>query len=290
MLEVTEAVREFLYQYIPDPNWIITSPLRGGGLDRRFIGATNERRVFVRIGVNPEIVDHLAQASITPGYIAGGAFDAITLAYIQHWVDEAQPPDDLWYLTNWAIAAALIQNLQGLQKLRQYLPVPADESFRAVFTGYNDEMKNLYSQVSQSSSEPGRIERLLEDQGQRITHIEGEGLVPCHGDIHPENCLTFGGGAFLIDWETLHLSDPIRDVAHLIWRFPTQGHYQNILDLFTIDLSDPNQRERFFLHISTRALHIYLLSTKAGQEIQGTGFLKAAEMAAAYQIPQSHSF
>jgi aminoglycoside phosphotransferase (APT) family kinase protein len=47
--------------------------------------------------------------------------------------------------------------------------------------------------------------------------VRGTGLAPVHGDPNDGNLLVTADGPVLLDWETLHLSDPLHDLAQVLW-------------------------------------------------------------------------
>ena len=113
--------------------------------------------------------------------------------------------------------------------------------------------------------------------------LEKSDLVLCHGDFGSNNILITDDDIFMIDWETLHLSDSVRDIAHLIyWCYP-ETYWQKILGLFGYDIQNQKFKPKFFWHVLSRALYVYLLFVNSNQEELAIDFYYDALNASNYK-------
>ncbi|MBA2679559.1 MAG: phosphotransferase [Ktedonobacteraceae bacterium] len=136
-------------------------------------------------------------------------------------------------------------------------------------------------------SERDVIEVLIAQYEECVPAIQGAGLVPTHGDPGADNMLITPENVYLIDWDSLHLSDPMRDVVQVLWWMYPRSQWDEMLDLFGIDLINQQQRERFYLHMSTRALYVSLFFVQLGHKYWAKRFLKDAQMALEQQTPDT---
>jgi len=273
-----ESICVYLQQHIEQTDWQISHPEQGFTFGQRFVCISTGRKVFVKLGSNARIVEHLSDVHLTPRYLAGGPF-ADTWITVQEYV-EASHPDPGWYLANKLPLAHLFKTLQSQNVLRHYLPPVENEAYRTLLARYVQQSKDLYQQQTAMDQERRQvIETLLEQYEQRLAFIEGSGLVPSHGDPHPGNLLVTPTTAYLIDWDTLHLSDPIRDIAQILWWMYPRSQWSQLLDFFHIDLANAQQRERFYLYISTWALRVSLFFIQIQHEQFARRFLTDAEFA-----------
>ncbi len=273
-----ENICTYLQQTVEQADWQISHPQQGFTFGQRFIARSPHHNVFVKLGADYRVVRHLSDAHLTPRYLAGGPF-ANTWITVQEYV-EASHPDPGWYTVNKLTLAHLLKTLQSQSGLRRYLPSVENEAYSTLLTRYVQQSKDLYQQQATMDQERRQvIEILLEQYEQRLPFIEGSGLVPSHGDPNPGNLLVTPTIAYLIDWDTLHLSDPIRDIAQILWWMYPRSQWSDLLDLFHIDFANTQQRERFYLYISTRALQVSLFFIQIQHEHFARRFLTDAKLA-----------
>lgn len=280
-----EQVAQYLCERVEKAAWRIDHPQQGFSFGARFFGSTSRRKVFIKLGVDYRIVAHLAARGLTPRYLAGGVFADTTIT-VQEFV-EGVHPDQQWYEENQDTVGRLLRTLQLDNALRSYLPPVQDETFKGVLTGYVELARELYEQQTTSIDRQKRaiIEGLLAHYQQRLPCIEGAGLVPVHGDPNPGNMLVTPTTTYLLDWDAIHLSDPMHDIMQVLWWSYPRSQWGKMFELFEIDLRDGKQRERFYLSISIRALYVALFFSNIQHERFAGQFLSDAQRALEEQEP-----
>lgn len=284
MATLEKNIQIYLRDYVDQSRWQIQTPSRGFSFGKRFIGISSHHKVFVKLGVDSIVIQLLSDAQLTPRYLAGGSFSDSCIT-VQEYVEEACHPDRRWYASNVTTWSDIMKKLQSLTVLRQYLPPVEDETYRTLLTEYVSQAKAAYKNVSLSRGESALIESLLEQYEKRIPSIEGKGLVPSHGDPNADNMLITPTNIYLIDWDALHLSDPMRDVAQVLWWMYPRAQWTEMLDQFCIDLADLQQQERFYLYVSTRAVYVSLFFFQVQQIHWAKRFLADARTALDHQSP-----
>jgi len=272
-----------LNNHVDHTTWQIQTPQRGFSFGKRFLGISSHHKVFVKLGVDYRVIQLLSEARLTTRYLAGGSFSDTTIT-VQDYV-EASHPDRKWYAANVKSWAQLMKTLQSFVALRQYLPPVENETYRTLLAHYVNQIKEERQKAVIGQRERDLIAALIEQYEQRISSIEGEGLVPSHGDPNADNMLVTPTSVYLIDWDALHLSDPMRDVAQVLWWMYPPYQWHEMLDLFHINLANHQQQERFYLYISTRALYVSLFFVQANQKQWATRFLIDAQLALKHQPP-----
>lgn len=278
------AIQAYLHDHVHPSDWRIQSPERGFS-EKRFIATAAQQKVVVKLGENHRILQLLSDAHITPRYITGGAF-ADTWITVQEFVT-AWHPDRAWFAENSAVWAALMRRLHNLTALRQYLPPVKNETYQTLLATYVRQIDELSSTTPLTSHAQQQIGSLLTQYAARLPFIQGAGLVPTQGDPNRDNLLITPTQAYLIDWDALHLSDPMRDVAQILWWYYPKQEWPAMCKQFGIDLTDSCQSERFHLYISTRALYVSLFFHQIHQDSWAQRFLKDAQMAIAHQSPDT---
>jgi hypothetical protein len=80
-------------------------------------------------------------------------------------------------------------------------------------------------------------------------------------------------------------SEPMRDVALVLWWMYPPSLWRQLLDRFRIDLNDQAQQERFYLYISIWALEVALFFANRQQPQWKQRFLRDAHRAYERQEP-----
>lgn len=275
----------YLENNVEPGRWQIMRPVHGFSSGKRFLGRSANRQVFVSLDIHPDLIQHLSAASITPRFVAGGSL-ARTWITVQEYI-AAPHPDQAWFLANTHTLASLLKTLQVRSELRTSLP-PVKEECRSLLTHYVQRARDLYQQQrARNLAEEQRIAALLEQYEQRLQFIEGQTpLAPVHGDLNPTNLLVTPAATYLVDWEALHLSDPLYDIAIVLWWLYPRSQWGQFLDLFQIDLDKNQQRERFHLYVSTSALEASLFFRQRGHTYLAERFLTDALRAFRQELPQ----
>jgi thiamine kinase-like enzyme len=285
MIVVDEAaIQAYLHDQVDPTTWQIQAPQRGFSYGKRFIGISAHQKVFVKLGEDYRILQILSDAHITPRCVAGGRF-ADSWITVQEFI-EAWHPDRAWFAANIATWADLMHALHGLAGLRHYMPPVPNETYRTLLAAYVDQISDVYRNTTLDPPVQQQIDDLLLQYAVRIPPIQGSGLVPTQGDPNRDNLLIMPAHVYLIDWDSLHLSDPMRDVAQILWWYYPREEWPAMCRRFDIDLTDSQQSERFYLYISTRALYVSLFFHQLQEHHWAQRFLKDAQLALAHQPPE----
>ena len=274
----------YLHDSVAPVTWQLQIPERGFSSAKRFIARSLHRTVFVKLGGDHRRLQILSDAKLAPQLLAGGAFGD-TCITVQEFI-EGQHPTRQWYAANGATWVNLMHTLFQLSELRDTLPHYADETYRSLLARYIDQVTAIYSPSNVSQHEQSVVETLLADYPARLRFIQGAGLVPVHGDPSADNLLITPTHVYLVDWDTLHLSDPMRDVALVLWWMYPPTHWPELLDRFQINLNDGAQQERLYLYISVWALEVALFFANTQQKEWKQRFLRDARDAYARQQPE----
>ncbi|WP_165423114.1 phosphotransferase [Ktedonosporobacter rubrisoli] len=249
-----------------------------------FVWASPYIKVFVKLGINYRLIQYLANSQLTPSYLAGGIFANTTIT-VQEYV-QAAPLNYAWKSGDFRSLAGLLKHLQSLQALRRYVSASYNESYRDLLTR-SLRCSKAFCQHSyiQDMAYRKEIEDLLEQAECSLSHIQGSGLVPSHGDIHHGNVLVTPTSMYLVDWETFHLSDPLHDLADMLWWMCPATQWEEILTLFQVDLTNPQQRNRFYFQVLTSALQKSLWCAHLQQAFLARRYLTDAHLAARQTPP-----
>lgn len=250
---ITELL-QILESKFPNENWKIEPPKKGFSKNRRFVARGASMIFFVRIGDNLEIAETLAKAGLGLPIIFSGYLSTKTSFYFEKFIS-FKHPDSMWFIDNMEVIVEKIKKFQAIRTLNAVLQKK----------DYVSEIEKEYNNVPYHNHYRREMSTMIEDLKQSISNLQEFDLVMCHGDFGSNNMLVHDCDLFMIDWETLHLSDPIRDIAHLIyWCYP-EKYWQKIIGLFGYDIQDQKFKDKFFWHVLSRSLYVYLLFVNSSQ-------------------------
>jgi len=278
-----KAIQAYLQHHVAPTDWQIQPPQRGFSSAKRYIARSSHATVFVKLGSDHRVLQLLSDAELTPRLLAGGAFGDTRIT-VQEFVEGYHPTRE-WYAGNMAAWAQIMHTVHQLPGLRHYLPASRDETYQSLLARYVEQVRAIYTPNNLQTHEREVVEALLVHYESRIPFVQGAGLVPIHGDPNADNLLITPRQVYLVDWDTMHLSEPMRDVALVLWWMYPASLWPELLARFRIDLADPAQQERFYLHISVWALEVSLFFANAQQRQWKERFLRDAQRAYARQEP-----
>ncbi|GHO95461.1 hypothetical protein KSF_055090 [Reticulibacter mediterranei] len=76
-----EEICQFLQQNIESTHWQLDHPPQGFNVGQRFVATATNRKVFIKLGIDHHIIQHLSDLHITPRYPSKahlGAYDRKT--------------------------------------------------------------------------------------------------------------------------------------------------------------------------------------------------------------------
>jgi hypothetical protein len=157
----------------------------------------------------------LSEIGVTPPIVATGEHDGVR--YMVQQVVSGPHPDHDWFGANVARWADMVRRYVDDVPLRQLLEaVPGfwrlsvDDA-----AGWFDDAPARRSAALQDRS----FQAAFEDWRHQSDAVVRLPLRPIHPDPHWNNYVIADGRPYLLDWEHLDLSDPMRDIGYQIWGF-----------------------------------------------------------------------
>lgn len=196
--------------------WDVTATAHGS-TGRTFVARRDNAAVFVKLGPVHPAFERLADLGVTPPILAcGDDGEGFTIfRYV-----EGVVPDRIWMGEHADLMVDILNVVQQDEVLTDVLasdaPVPTlGEHLAAVVARLTERVKRASAPVFQS---PG-IEVTLERLRTAPHPVDNVPLVPTHTDPSPPNVLVTPERTYLVDWDGIRLSDPLRDIGLLLWWF-----------------------------------------------------------------------
>jgi hypothetical protein len=229
-------VREVLRHGLDGPDWQVSELMGSMGKTRLARRGTEE--VAVKLVDTPlNIMTRLSEIGVTPPVLATGEHEGVR--YMVQQVVSGAHPDHDWFGSNVARWADMVRCYLADVPLRQML-----ETIPGFWRLGVDEA------VAQFDEQPAPRSAALQEQSfqtafehwRRQSHaIVRLPLRPIHPDPHWNNYVIAAGQPYLLDWEHIDLSDPMRDVGYQIWGFLRKRQWEEFLE--RVELTDTDNLE-----------------------------------------------
>lgn len=218
-------VHEVLRRDLDTSDWQVSEPL--GSLGTTRMAHRGRAAVVVKLVDTPlDIMKRLSELGVTPQVITAGEHAGVP--YLVQEVVSGPHPDHDWFGSNVARWAEMVGRYLDDVLLRQMLAavpgrwrVSVDDA-----STFFDEAPAPRSAALQAQS----FQAAFEEWQQQSETIVSLPLRPIHPDPHWNNYVIAAGRPYLIDWEHIDLSDPMRDVGYQIWGFLRQRQWGEFLE------------------------------------------------------------
>ncbi|GAA2760739.1 phosphotransferase [Actinopolymorpha rutila] len=225
MAELTTTyVREVLLREVGGPDWQISEPL-GTGSKTRLVHRGSTALAVKLVDTPPRITARLSEIGVTPPIVAVGEYDKRRYT-IQQAVTGPHPDRD-WFAGNLPRWADLVRSYLDDDELHRLLAeTPA--FWRLDVTGAVAVIDRSPAPTMPVLQEPGfraSLERWRE-QAEAVVRLPHQ---PIHPDAHVHNYVIAGGRPYLLDWEYVDLSDPLRDVGFQVCGSLHRGRWAEFL-------------------------------------------------------------
>lgn len=235
-LDYVDPIRHVLRNAGFAGDWNVT-PAAHGSTRRAFVAWQGYEALFVKRGPVHPALDRLSDLGVTPPILAHRRHDGdefTVYPYIHGVV-----ADPAWLRDHAHVMVDMLNLVQRDEVLTGLLgsaaPVATVEGHRAaVVTRLIERAKEATAPVFRSPEIGAALER-LRDTRYRIGEPP---LVPAHTDPNPSNVLVASGRTYLVDWDGIMLSDPMRDIGLLLWWFLPPERWPALLRRFWLPDAD----------------------------------------------------
>lgn len=190
--------------------------------------------MFLKCPTDIRPMPRLAELGVVPPIVATGHLSGVPFL-LQHWAD-GNAPDRAWLRTHAAEILSLMTKYHSDQQVRNALSSPAMMTAEEHHAADLQMIRASLTTTTAPGFRQPPVRRAVRRFLERGPQTRVNPLVATHGDPNPQNFLMTGSGAALIDWDGAALSDPLRDVAPLLWWFIPPTEWPHLLSHYGSDL------------------------------------------------------
>jgi aminoglycoside phosphotransferase (APT) family kinase protein len=242
VIPLIEEARQILEREFHLSGWDIEKPT---AVNKDAVIATHgDRRVFLKLDVDGTALSRLAALCITPALLASGI--AHDRAYaIQEYI-EGSHPDRTWFAQHLPDLAQFIRRYHTDAALTRLLAPPDPPSYA---DHVRQQIARLERGMQHARTPPLRTPQAgdafhqLAKQAQRLQRAP---LVPTHADPNNTNFRLVRDHFYLLDWDDVGLSDPLRDVGLLLWWYVLRERWPEFFTVYGMAMDDALLRKVYW--------------------------------------------
>jgi aminoglycoside phosphotransferase (APT) family kinase protein len=201
-----------------------------------FVATDGDRKLFLMCNVNAPVLRRLADLHVAPPLVESGSWQGQPYV-VQEYVEGAYP-DREWIGRHLRALVLLIARYHADEPLRRMVAPRPEPSYRAhveqTLLALEHGLACVRSRALHSAQAVAAISELRRQAG----HFPAVPLVPTHGDPNTKNILVAGSQIWLIDWDDIQLSDPMRDLGVLLWWYVARDRWQEVLHVAGLSPAD----------------------------------------------------
>ncbi|MGI8854410.1 MAG: phosphotransferase [Thermomicrobiales bacterium] len=214
--------------------WDITRPSAGN--NDAFIATHGDRRVFLKFDVDGAALDRLAELHVAPALLGSGIVN--NRSYIIQEYLEGSSPDREWFRRHIPELAQFIRRYHADAELTRLLmplnPIPYADHIR-------EKVEELAAGMQRAQTTPLHTSQAADAFRQfarQAARLPPAALVPTHADPNNTNFLLVRDRFYLIDWDDISLSDPLRDTGLLVWWYVPRAQWSAFFAAYGMAMDD----------------------------------------------------
>lgn len=178
------------------------------------------------------VLRRLAELGIIPPLIASGEFDGLPFT-IQEFVDVPYP-EQPWFNAHLDDLASLIRTYQHDPSLNALLAERKFTYLAEDLAWVEPCYRTLIDTYGDHAPLHTAYRRLLD----QLPEVSGVPPVCTHGDLSRKNLLPARDRIYLVDWDEVSLSDPMRDIGPLLWWYVPPERWSEFFRAYQHPLGD----------------------------------------------------
>lgn len=264
-------VEEILKKNFGNTDWLITKPQYGLSKES-YIAKQKNRKLFIKFDVNAPALTRLSNIQVTPPIVAQEKFHGRDYV-IQEFL-EGIHPDRTWFKDHIPQLVDFLRTYHSDRPLSRLLSGNSKFNFQKhtseLIKQLNRQIKEVgYTQLQSLAFRKALVK--FKNQKGNLTPVTPE---PIHADPNYKNFLISKDKIYLIDWDDILLSDPLRDIGLILWWYLPKNKWMEFFNLINI-VADESIFNRLYWWVAARSLAISLwFLREKGDTLEASHYLE----------------
>lgn len=255
---------QILQKHFPGKKWTITQS-QDGAHKKSYIAQHEGAKIFLKFDVPVALLKRLGEIGITPQLVASGEMDGV--AYVLQNYLVGNYPDWKWLANHLPLLAQAIKRYHSDYQLTRLLterfPASYDEHLRRDL----EQLERRFLALDEAPLHTSEITLAFHTLQTQARNLQPTALVPVHADPNTKNMLVAGNSLYLIDWDEIALSDPLRDVGLILWWYIPPQQWPEFFAAYDLQL-DESHLARIFWWCARTSFAVALWLAERGYDCQ----------------------
>ncbi len=263
-----EQIKRILQDQFGSTGWTITRA-QEGLQEAGYHAQHGSREVFVKFTADGAALQRLGELAVAPRLLASG-IDRSQTYVIQEYIT-GRHPDRQWLTTHLPVLASYLQRYHSDPLLTHLLATSTAATYHELIAQDLAQLETLFfapdSRILRTPELIVAFERLKE----QAHELQPGEPIPVHIDPNTHNMLLTDTGFFLVDWDGIQISDPLRDAGLILWWYVPQHCWPTFFQHYNVPLNDASV-EKIFWWAARTSLAVVLWCVEHRHD--HTGFLQ----------------
>jgi|GEM_PF-610058 len=261
-------VERLLQSALPGGPWVIRKP-NAGMAKESYVASRGEQRVFVKLDMSPRGLQRLAEIGVTPALLGSGEYHGRPYVLQEHIA--GTNPDWQWFSGHLVDLARVIKRYQVDEELSSVLTPSVPLTYHQhVLQDLANLEAGLRAAVTPALLNP-LVQQAFQELARQASQLPVAPLVPTHNDPNKKNWLLAGDRIYIVDWDDVVLSDPLRDVGLLLWWYVPETSWAEFFTAYGQPL-DESTLQRLYWWSARASLRIALWFDRKPDPAMATEF------------------
>lgn len=232
-------INRLLSTILTEEDWRVKQKI--GITSEAFVVHGQDRSLFIKLDVQTDLIKRLGELDLIPPIIQLGEFES-TSYVIQDFV-EGVHPDQAWIENHLTELAHIIKKYHHDQVLLKTLQTGAILDCKKHIEFELQQIETDLEAAKISDADVMDDYMTFAKQSEQINQFT---FVPVHTNANGGNFLIHHENIYVVDWGSMILSDEMRDIGPLLWRYVGESRWADMLKKYGVEITDTIKNKIFW--------------------------------------------
>lgn len=236
-------IEQILQTHFPGQKWTITRS-QDGAHKKSYIAQSEGTKIFLKFDAPADLLQRLGELGVAPQLVASGEIDGA--AYVLQNYLEGIYPDWMWLTNHLPLLAQMIKCYHTDYRLTQLLAVKSPASYDEHLWLDLRQLEQRFLALDKALLHTSEIAPTFHTLQTQASNLQPTALVPVHTDPNTSNMLIVSNTLYLVDWDEIALSDPLRDIGLVLWWYIPPRKWPEFFAAYGLQLDDSHRAKIFW--------------------------------------------
>jgi len=228
-MDMLQDIGWILQEEFHHGGWVIGKPMAGMAKET-YVATHGEAKVFIKFDAAPPALQRLAEMEIAPPLLRCGQHG--DRPYIIQEYVKGTHPDWRWFVAHLPQLATLMGRYHTDVELARILSPGTYQPYERHIEHTLDRLGRGLAEARTGPLKTREVEESFHQLEREAERLQPVTLVPVHLDPSDKNFLITEHRIYMLDWDDIKLSDPIRDAGLLLWWYVPTARWHDFFHVY----------------------------------------------------------